>query len=182
MRNTILAKRYAKALFAVGSEENLLDEFAAGLNQLKEVFTEVPEVGDALTNPLYPLEARTKVMDHLIATLKFKASTLMGNFLHLLVQKKRAAIIPEVADAFQAMVDAERNICKGKVVSAIALSEPLQAKVQQALEKMTGKKVVLTSEVDSSIIGGIIAKVGDLVLDGSIKTQLTRLKESIKGE
>ena len=79
------------------------------------------------------------------------------------------------------MVDEEQNISHGSVVSAIELDHALQEKIQQTLEKITGNKVILESSVDPSIIGGVIAKVGDLVLDGSIKTQLNGLKESIKG-
>jgi F-type H+-transporting ATPase subunit delta len=79
------------------------------------------------------------------------------------------------------MVDNEKNVSHGSVVSAIVLSEALQDKVRVALEKLTGKKVALTTSVDPSIIGGIIAKVGDLELDGSIRTQLAGLKDSIKG-
>ncbi len=106
---------------------------------------------------------------------------VMGNFLTLLVQKKRIVILPEIAEEFQVMVDSEKNISHGHVISAIELSAELQENVQATLEKLTGKKVKLTSSVDPSIIGGIIAKVGDLVLDGSIKTQLAGLKDSIKG-
>jgi F-type H+-transporting ATPase subunit delta len=79
------------------------------------------------------------------------------------------------------MVDAEKNISHGSVISAIALSDELQANVQAALERLTGKKVELSTSVDPSLIGGIIAKVGDLVLDGSIRKQLAGLKDSIKG-
>jgi F-type H+-transporting ATPase subunit delta len=67
------------------------------------------------------------------------------------------------------------------VVSATALSAELGARVKATLEKITGKQVVLTTAIDPSIIGGMVAKVGDLVLDGSIKSQLAGLQESIKG-
>ena len=70
---------------------------------------------------------------------------------------------------------------KGSVVSALALEEDLLNKVKETLEKLTGKDVELSTEVDPSIIGGVIAKVGDLVLDGSLRTQLADLNESIKG-
>jgi F-type H+-transporting ATPase subunit delta len=106
---------------------------------------------------------------------------VMGNFLNLLVEKKRADVLPDVADEYQIMVDEEKNVSHGTVVSAVELSKELQAKVQATLEKITGKKVDLTASVDPSIIGGIIAKVGDLELNGSIKTQLASLKDSIKG-
>lgn len=179
MRNTVLAKRYAKALFAVGQEENAFDEYVKVLNDMEKLFADMAEVRDALTNPLYPLDVRTKVMEHLAKAVN--ASEIMTRFLNLLVQKKRANVIPDIAAAFSSMVDAERNICRGTVVSAMPLNDELKAKVQETLEKITGKKVVLTSQVDAGIIGGIMAKVGDLVLDGSIKTQLSGLKESIKG-
>lgn len=179
MRNTILANRYAKALFAVAKEEDAFTEYADALNSLAETIDTVPEVGDALVNPVYPVEVRVKVMEHIIQSMN--ASPIMSNFLLLVVRKKRAAVLPEIAEAFQALVDERGNICQGTVVSAMELNEGLRQKVQETLEKLTGKTVVLTAMVDPGIVGGIIAKVGDLVLDGSIKTQLTGLKESIKG-
>jgi F-type H+-transporting ATPase subunit delta len=179
MKNTVLAKRYAKALFAVAKEEDAFDDYANALNSLADIFRTVPEVEDALVNPVYPAEVRDKVMAYIVQSMD--ASPIMRNFLLLVVRKKRSAVLPEIAEAFQALVDERRNICQGTVVSAIELNEGLKQKVQKMLEKLTGKTVVLTAEVDSDIIGGIIAKVGDLVLDGSIKTQLTGLKESIKG-
>ncbi|MBU2538626.1 MAG: F0F1 ATP synthase subunit delta [Proteobacteria bacterium] len=179
MKNTVLAKRYAKALFAVGKEGNTFAEFTKTLNSMSELFVGMPEVADALTNPLYPVEAREKVMEHLLASMQ--VSQVLGNFFKLLVQKKRANILPDVAAVFQAMVDADNNMCQGTVVSAMELTPELSAKVKATLEKITGKQVVLTAQVDPSIIGGIVAKVGDLVLDGSIRSQLAGLKESIKG-
>jgi F-type H+-transporting ATPase subunit delta len=125
------------------------------------------------------MELREKVMADLISGLQ--ADQLMANFLNLVVQKKRADILPEIADEFQVLIDADQNISRGTVTSATEISGELQAKVQSTLENITGKKVILTSEIDPSIIGGIVAKVGDLVMDGSIKTQLAGLNESIKG-
>ena len=179
MKNAVLAKRYAKALFAVAGEESASAAYAKALNEMAEMYAAVPELGDALANPMYPLEVREKVMEALLPSLG--VSRMMGNFFRLLVQKRRADIIPDVAAVFQAMVDAENNMCQGTVVSAMELAPELSAKVQATLEKITGKQVMLTTKVDPSIIGGIVAKVGDLVLDGSIRTQLACLKESIKG-
>jgi len=179
VKQTILARRYAKALFAVGQEQGKYDEYGDILTGLAELFGSSSEFVDALTNPLYPLDVREKVMTGIIASMG--VDTVMSNFLNLLVEKKRAEILPEIAEEFKAMVDNEKNISHGSVTSAIELSDELQRRVQATLEKLTGKKVELTTSVDASIIGGIIAKVGDLVLDGSIKTQLAGLKDSIKG-
>jgi F-type H+-transporting ATPase subunit delta len=179
VKQTILARRYAKALFAVGKENDSYEAYNQALQGVAGLYQSLPEVVDALTNPLYPLDVREKVMVGLVKSIG--VDKIMGNFLNLLVQKKRAEILPEIAEAFQAMVDTEKNISHGTIISAVALSDELQASVQAALEKLTGKKVELSTSVDPSLIGGIIAKVGDLVLDGSIRTQLAGLKDSIKG-
>jgi len=179
VKQIILARRYAKALFAVGKEEAKFEQYNDALQGLAELYGSGAELADALTNPLYPLDVRKKVMEGIVASMGVEK--IMANFLNLLVEKKRAGILPEIAEEFQAMVDNEKNISHGSVVSAVELNEELQAKVQATLEKLTGKKVELTTSVDPSIIGGIIAKVGDLELDGSIKTQLASLKDSIKG-
>jgi F-type H+-transporting ATPase subunit delta len=105
----------------------------------------------------------------------------MGNFLKLLVQKKRAALLPEIAEAFKTMVDEakEHQPRQGNLGNRPRLGDA--EKNSKSTRKLTGKKVELTTSVDPSIIGGIVAQVGDLVLDGSIKTQLAGLKDSIKG-
>ncbi|MCF6290254.1 MAG: F0F1 ATP synthase subunit delta [Desulfobacterales bacterium] len=179
MKQTILAKRYAKALFAVGKEEGNNDEYSQFLSEFAALIDARPEVIDALTNPLYPQELRGKVMAAIVKSIG--CDQIMGNFLNLLVQKKRAEILADIADVFQQMVDADRNISRGTITTAVALEDELKNKVRTALEKITGKQVLLETRVDPSIIGGMIAKVGDLVMDGSIKRQLTGLNESIKG-
>ncbi|PLX48565.1 MAG: F0F1 ATP synthase subunit delta [Desulfobulbaceae bacterium] len=179
MKNAVLAKRYAKALFAVGKEEDALDEYATALGEFAAMVADNPELADALANPMYPLDAREGVMREIVKATG--VSAIMGNFLNLLVEKRRADILGDVAEMFQSLVDDENNTCQGVVISATELSADLQAKVQETLEKITGKRVTVTTKVDESIIGGMIAKVGDLVMDGSIKTQLEDLKESIKG-
>ena len=179
MRQTILAKRYAKALFAVGQEEGKSEVYRETLNVLGDFLEKYPEAMDALTNLLYPMELREKVMAQLISELQ--AGQFMANFLNLVVQKRRADILPEIGAEFQALVDADQNISRGTVIAASEISGELQVKVQTTLENITGKKVLLTTKIDPTIIGGIVAKVGDLVMDGSIKTQLAGLNESIKG-
>ncbi|MBW6520941.1 MAG: F0F1 ATP synthase subunit delta [Desulfoarculaceae bacterium] len=179
MKQTILARRYAKALFAVGREDGKFEGYNEELQGVAELYLSQPQVSDALTNPLYPLDIRQKVMAGMVVSMGVEK--IMANFLNLLVEKKRADILPEVAEEYQAMVDNEKNVSHGSVVSAIELTEELKAKVRGTLEKLTGKKVDLTTSVDPAIIGGIIAKVGDLELDGSIRTQLASLKDSIKG-
>jgi F-type H+-transporting ATPase subunit delta len=179
VRQTILARRYAKALFALGKEQDKIESYSETLTGIADLYAGAPEIEDALTNPLYPLEAKQKVMAKIAEAAKSDAT--MTSFLNLLVEKKRADVLPDIASELRIMVDHEQNISHGSVVSAVELDTALLEKIQATLEKITGNKVTLETEVDPTIIGGIVAKVGDLVLDGSIKTQLTGLKEAIKG-
>ena len=179
MKQTILARRYAKALFTVGKEQDTFEGYGEALQEVAALYVETPEVADALTNPLYPMDVKEKVMAGIVSSME--ADKVLANFLNLLVEKKRAEILPEIAEEYKIMVDDEKNVSHGSVISAVEFSDELQAQVQATLEKLTGKKVELTTSVDPTIIGGIIAKVGDLVLDGSIKAQLAGLKDSIKG-
>ena len=118
-------------------------------------------------------------MDYIVGAVG--ATGVIKNFLTLVVQKKSAEFLPEIASAFQALIDDKRNVCQGSVVTATEISAELKGKVQATMEKITGKTVVLETQVDPAIVGGIIAKVGDLVLDASIRSQLQGLKESIQG-
>lgn len=180
MRHTILARRYAKALFSLGKEQGTTELYAGILNGIATLYADDSiGVADAVANPLYPLDIRQKVMAKIAESVQ--ADAIMTSFLNLLVEKKRAEILPDIAIAMQGMVDKDQNISHGTVVSAVELDSALLVKIQATLEKITGNTVILETQVDPSIIGGIIAKVGDLVLDGSIKTQLHGLKESIKG-
>ena len=179
MKQIILARRYAKALFAVGKDDGKFEEYNDALQGLNEVYALDASLADSLTNPLYPMDVREKVMKGIVASMG--VDKVMSNFFNLLVEKKRADVLPDIAEEYQVMVDEEKNISHGSVVSAVKLSKELQAKVQATLEKLTGKTVELTTSVDPTIIGGVIAKVGDLELDGSIRTQLASLKDSIKG-
>lgn len=179
MRQTILARRYAKAIFSLGKEREKLEAYSETLSAIAGLYGESPEIAEALTNPLYPLEARQQAMAKIAESAS--ADEILTSFLNLLVEKKRAGILPDIAEELRIAVDAEQNISHGSVVSAIELDDAVLDKIKATLEKITGNKVTLETTVDPAIIGGIIAKVGDLVLDGSIKTQLTGLKEAIKG-
>jgi F-type H+-transporting ATPase subunit delta len=180
VRHTILARRYAKALFSLGKEQDKTGEYSGVLAAIAGLYADMEAgVSDALNNPLYPLDVRQKVMARIAESAQ--ADAIMTSFLNLLIEKKRADILPDIAEELQVMVDKDQNISHGSIISAIELDQTLLDKIQATLEKLTGNKVILETQVDPSIIGGIIAKVGDLVLDGSIKTQLNGLKESIKG-
>ncbi len=114
MKQTILAKRYAKAIFTVGQEQDKHAEYNEVLQGVAALFIDTPELADALTNPLYPMDVKEKVMTGMVESMK--VDTVMGNFLNLLVQKKRAEILPEIENNYKAMLDEVSNISYGSVI------------------------------------------------------------------
>jgi F-type H+-transporting ATPase subunit delta len=108
---------------------------------------------------------------------------VLGNFLKLLFDKYRLAALPGISQVYQQFIDEVEKISRAQVKTAIYLEADVQERLRQSLEKLTGTKVVMEVEEDPSIMGGIVARVGDLVLDGSVRTQIDSLRESlIKGE
>jgi len=108
---------------------------------------------------------------------------MVSNLLQLLLDKHRLNVVDGVAIAYQEMLDEVENVRRARVQTAIFLDEATQNRLRKTLEKLTGSTVVMEVEEDPAIIGGLVAKVGDLVLDGSVRTQINSLRESlIKGE
>ena len=120
MKQIILARRYAKALFAVGKEDGKFEEYSDNLQGMAQLYADT-DLADSLTNPLYPVDVREKVMEGVVASIG--VDKVMANFLSLLVEKKRADVLPDIADEYQIMVDAEKNVSHGTVVSAVELSK-----------------------------------------------------------
>ncbi len=181
MISTVLARRYAKALFAVGKEEDKLQAFNETLQELNGFLKGNPEIGAALESPIIGLDVKQDIIEELIKAAKVDET--MANFLRVLVERNRIHYLPLIAEAFQELIDEETGVVRARVTTAVPLSSDLQKKMEEVFAEATGKKVVLVAEEDPEIIGGVVAHVGDMVWDGSIKSQLEGLKESIgRGE
>lgn len=178
MISKIVAKRYAKALFVVGKEEDKLEAYQQELNGFAQILQGSPELRDALTNPVYPTDIKARLMGDLAVSLKL--SPIMSNFMKLLVEKRRILSVPDIAVLHQKLTDEFMGVKRAVVTAAISLAEDVKQSVQKALEKVTGKKVILNTEEDPSIIGGLVVRAGDMVWDGSVRTQLRDIKEILK--
>jgi len=176
-----VSRRYAKALLMLGQEDGKYKEYGEELTGFAQLLEREPELKDALLNPIHGMEERRKLLLRIVDLLKL--STVVGNFVKLLFDKHRLRAVEGIAQVYQQLVDDIENVKRARVKAAIALDEATQERLRQGLEKLTKSKVVMEVEEDPTIIGGIVARVGDLVLDGSVRTQLSSLKESlIKGE
>jgi F-type H+-transporting ATPase subunit delta len=176
--DTRVARRYAKGLLAVAVEEKKVEEYGRELATLGRLMADSAEVRSALTNPLYTRALRGRVLDAFIQ--KLKLSPVMSQFLRLALEKERLRFLPEMAASFQKLVDEYQNVGRATVTAAVSIPAEAQSKIKEALQKATGKTIVLTVEQDPELIGGIKAKIGDLVLDGTVRTQLEALKNSLK--
>ncbi len=181
MIDLTVSRRYAKALMMLGQEDGKYKEYGEELQGFSQLLEREPELKDALLNPIHGLEERRRLLLHVAEVLQL--SPMVSNFLKLLFDKLRLAALPGIAQVYQQLTDELENVKRARVKSAIPLDEAMQDRLRQALEQLTGSKVIMEVEEDTDIIGGIVARVGDLVLDGSIRTQLMSLRESlIRGE
>lgn len=181
MINLSLARRYAKALLSIGKEDGQYKVYGEELNSFAYLLEREAELKNAIINRIYPREDRKKVLNEVLNLVQF--SPIVRNFLNLLFDKQRLDGILEINRVYQQLVDQLENISRAKVTTAVPLDEGIIARIREALEKITGNTVILDVVQDPAIIGGIIAQVGDLVLDGSVRTQLQSLKETlIRGE
>jgi F-type H+-transporting ATPase subunit delta len=105
---------------------------------------------------------------------------MVVNFLSLLADKERLAIVLEVSAYYRTLLDEAEGVLRGQLVTAYTLSDQRQDQIKAKLEKQSGKKLVLSFGVDPAILGGVLLKVGDKVLDASLRAQLEILKEQIK--
>lgn len=178
MKNLTIARRYAKALLIIGNTGNQVDAYRDELNGFAVLISSEPELGQVINNPLYNTSDRKKILINLIE--KLKISRVMSSFLLLLFDKGRFGFLNTINEFYQKLADDLKGVARASLVSANELSSEAVERIRKALSKKTGKDIVFDIRTDPTLIGGVITKIGDLVLDGSIKTQLLNMRESLK--
>jgi F-type H+-transporting ATPase subunit delta len=179
MINTTLAKRYAKALVEIGQQNRALEKYGKDLAAVVELVETSKDFKEVLVNPVFTKADKKRITAAI--TDKLGCDLIVRNFLNILIDKKRVDQLTGIEKAYRGKVDEIKGITRGEVISANKLSDEELGKIRRALSKLSGREVVLTTKVNPDLIGGIYAKVGDRVLDGTIRTQLNQLKESLKG-
>ena len=178
MINARIARRYAKALLAIGSEDGQSDKYKEELAEFVSLLDAHEELESALCNPLYDRKSRKQV---LVAILeRMKPSEIMSSFLSLLFDKGRIRHVKDIYSLYEKLSDELSGIVRADVVSATTLSDDAISEIRDALAKKTGRKVTVETSVDPDLIGGVVTKIGDLVLDGSVRSQLIGIKESLQ--
>ncbi|TXD34985.1 F0F1 ATP synthase subunit delta [Lujinxingia vulgaris] len=180
MAKVPVARRYARALLELASEQKKLEPIHGSLSWLSEAFDQSETLRQALLNPGVKLKERRAVIEALAQ--KQGWDQLFKNFVMLLLDRDRLRYVREIAEDFSAGVDEKAGRVRARVSSATALSDAQLAEVKAALAKMTGKEVLVETSVDEALIGGVVARVGGSIYDGSVRTQLKRMREAILKE
>jgi len=173
-----ISKRYAGALFSIGQEDGSFATYGKELEEFKDFFINNADFGNAISNPIYKLEERKSVLTFVLGKSNF--SILVKNFLNLLLDKNRIDSIEAIADKYAMLTDEASNIAHAEIITARPLQDETLQKVVDSLKEMTSKNIKSEVKEDPELIGGIVVKIGDLVLDGSVKAQLEGLKESFR--
>ena len=178
MKNMVIARRYAKALLLIGREDGQAETYKEELGGFSDLLVKEKNLQHAIINPLYDTADRKKVLQAVIEKLKFSKG--MKAFLVFLFDKGRFGFLNAISDFYKKLADELKGIARASLSSAVELSPDTVENIRATLSKMTGKDIILEVEQDPGLIGGAVTRVGDLVLDGSIKTQLLNMRESLK--
>ena len=178
MKNLTIARRYAKALLIIGKEDGQAEAYGKELDGFAKLMVKEKALEQAICNPLYGASGRKNVLEAVIG--KVGISKIVASFLLLLFDKGRFEFISDINEFYQKLADELKGVLRASLVSASELSSETVEKIRATLSKRTGKDIILQVEQDPSLIGGIVSRIGDLVLDGSIKSQLLNMRESLK--
>jgi F-type H+-transporting ATPase subunit delta len=167
---------YATALLEVSRAEGHLADIQDELFRFARTFEGSDELRTALTDPALPRERRIAVVEDLLGGKALQTSAALAAFI---VAAGRAGDLPAIVDRFVELAAAEQRRAVAEVRSAIELTPEQADRLREALNRATGKDVEVKVVVDPSVLGGIVARVGDLVIDGSVRHRLEQLREQI---
>ena len=173
MRDIRIAKPYAQALYDAAAEQAALSRIVGDANQIISLAQESKDFEQFLTNPILSPQFKSEMFQQLLSEA---VQPLTLNFLLLLASKQRERFLVAILQAFLKLVDLKAGRVVAQVTSAVTLSDAQQASLVQQLSDYSGAEVRLELSEDTAIKGGIIVRLGDTVFDGSVTTQLQRLR------
>jgi len=172
-----LSRRYAKAIFEIGSEQGGLDKLGADIRSLAKAMKDSAELQSTLTSPAIRRQDRRKVIDGLLQQIGVVST--MRNLIYLLLDSERLGSLPGISRELDAMIEAKAGRIAAEVVSAKPLDPSQLSQITTSLEKLSGKKVSVSHREDPDLLGGVVAKLGDTVYDGSLRTQLRNMRDEL---
>jgi F-type H+-transporting ATPase subunit delta len=169
---------YASAILEIARSEGELERVGDDLFAIARAFESSPELREALVDRRIPLDRKQAIVSDL---LEGKASTLSVALVNFVVGVGRGADLPAIADRLAEQAAGERDMAIAEVRSAVELNEETVSRLAEALGRVTGKKVEVKTVVDPAVLGGIVARVGDTVIDGSLRHRIEELRSELTG-
>jgi F-type H+-transporting ATPase subunit delta len=174
------AGRYARALFDVVIAESpaKLDDAQSELQSFADLFSQNDALAAVATNPAIPIGKKAGLAKALVDR-GGSVTPAVGKLIVLLGSRDRLMLLPDIARAFESRVMDHQKIIRGTVTTAAPLAPEKLSALQRGLQRATGRTVVLESQVDTSIIGGVVTRLGSTVYDGSVTTQLEKMRQAL---
>lgn len=172
-----VARRYARALLEIGVETNTLSGLVDEMVTLAGAYEASADLQRALDNPLVSHHAKKAILAEVAD--RAGVTAVAKHALLILGDRRRLHALPAIAQLLREMSDAKQGILRAEVTTAVRLSDGYYAKLQAQLEKMTGQRVAIDKREDPSILAGVIARIGDRVYDGSLRSRMTELGQSL---
>jgi F-type H+-transporting ATPase subunit delta len=180
VKEEVIGRRYAKALIELGQEQGNWQEVGKNLGDFVTLFEENEIFNKVLCDPIHERSKRKTILRDV--TQKIGLGKVSSNFLQLLVDKERIRYLPAIYSSYKRFEDGLAGRLRAGLVTAQRLEDQEVAAIRKALEQRFQKEIILDWTEDEEILGGVICKVDGMVFDGSVRTQLETLKESMKGE
>lgn len=176
MAELAVVRRYVRALFETALRSRGVDQVEDDLKAFEQIRRSVPALERVLRAPTIPTQRKRELVRH---TFTDRVGPLTLRFLTLVIDRRREAILPDVYAEFQRLANAHRNIMTVEVTAATPLTDAERASLSGALARRTGKQVILQVHLDPELLGGVVLRMGDTILDGSVRTRLAQLKSRL---
>ena len=173
-----VARRYAEALADVATARNQVEQIDNELRVFTEMLKASPELHDMFASPIVSQTDKLKVLEALIA--RTRVGQMTANLMRTMLSHYRLQHLAEVYEQFRREINERKGLIAAEVTTAGEVGAAEQARLGRTLEQMTGSQVELKFKTDPSLIGGVVTRIGSVVYDGSVRTQLKEIKERLK--
>jgi len=171
----VIARRYAKALINLAEKD--LENTGKSLTILADVFSNTTELSEVLSDTKVSSQIKQNVLKEILK--KIKVSKLVDTFIRYLLAKRRIVLLPNIERAFNLLLQEKLGRIEAGITVAQEIPEVTVGKLEKAISRYSGKEVTVNITIDPAIIGGIVTRIGSVVIDGSIHTQLNQIRQSI---
>jgi F-type H+-transporting ATPase subunit delta len=175
MKSTKAASRYAKALLEIAIEQKMIDSILGDMNFLMQVNNETPDFGSFIASPIINTNKKTQIFERVFGQFE----DISMSFIKLITKNRRESLLPEIAGSFEMLVKEHRGIVPIKLISATKLDETTKETILAKIQSSVKGQLEVAEEIDESLIGGFMVRMGDVQIDASVSSQFNNLKQRL---